>query len=171
MTWAKIKIAGATYDLSHLDPFSIDVTPKMAGAPTYKVQVSFGCHTFTRDPLATDTPDYRFKHKGETRCFCPTRHGLSSALPGIIMGGIRKVYFTQEGTYFIARRLPALAQPYFIPFAVERGKACDVAMFVITAYEKTDMPKRASAVTMATLIAKTAAGLYVTAPPAKPVTW
>jgi len=33
------------------------------GAPTYKVRVSFGCHTFTRDLVPDDMPDYRFTHK------------------------------------------------------------------------------------------------------------
>ena len=48
MSWGKKRIAGVVYDLTHLDPFDLDVTPSYQGAPTYKVRVTFGHHTFTR---------------------------------------------------------------------------------------------------------------------------
>ena len=48
MSWGKKQIAGVSYELGHLDPVIMDVTPKVQDAPTYKVHVSFGCHTFTK---------------------------------------------------------------------------------------------------------------------------
>jgi hypothetical protein len=171
--WGTKRIAGVTYDLNHLNPFFMDIAPKFPGAPTYRVRVSFGCHTFTREFKPADTPDVRFTHKGETRCFCTHRHNCSLQLPPILQGQISRVYFTQRGTYFIAPRLPRLASPYFITFDVERSKSPGhvVSMFVASAYEKTDMPTEVSAITMATLISKTAVGGRITPPRPIRVRW
>ena len=75
MSWGKKQIAGVSYKLGHLDPFIMDVTPKVQDAPTYKVHVSFGCPSFHEGVgerlFARPTDD------GEERCFCQIRYGHS----------------------------------------------------------------------------------------------
>jgi hypothetical protein len=84
MRWGKKRIAGVDYDLTHLNDFDVLITPPHEGAPTYRVQVGFGAHTFTRKLDPNDTPDYHFRDGSNTRCFCPKRHSCSLHLPGII---------------------------------------------------------------------------------------
>ena len=82
MSWGKKRIAGVDYDLTHLDGFLMDVTPTIEGSVTYKVRVTFGCHTFTRKRLAADTPDLHFDHENEKRSFCTERYQHSPGSSG-----------------------------------------------------------------------------------------
>ena len=54
MSWGKRTFGGVEYDLSHLDPFTMQVTPKGEDARTYNVRVTFTCHTFTREWRETE---------------------------------------------------------------------------------------------------------------------
>ena len=93
--WQDVTINGRIYGLSHLQPFTLGVTPKAEGAPTFKVYVSFGSHTFSREWEATDTLPFRLEYNGEVRCFCPSRHAHSLHLPTIIHQGVRgRAYFS-----------------------------------------------------------------------------
>ena len=131
--WGTKRIAGRTYGLRHLNPFIVDVTPAGAGALTYSVAVRFGCHTFTREWMGDETPDFRFAHGSEVRCFCPIRYGLSHHLPDIVrrtaaFGG--KAYFDAKQNYLLIERLPEIEGPYAVFFTMERSKhsTADVAM-------------------------------------------
>lgn len=73
-------IAGAVrYDLSHLDPFSVQV---MVHGVLVDVDVSFSFHVFTdqkgRGP--------RFPHHAEERYFCLARYQLSHAVADFMRG-------------------------------------------------------------------------------------
>jgi hypothetical protein len=143
MTWGKKQIAGVVYALGHLDPFVMDVKPKAADAPTYKVHVSFGCHTFTKAWDDSYSPDLLFTSDGEERCFCTDRHGYSLHLPGIVQhaaGG--KAHFSRVDNFLIVRTLPRVNGPYAIFFDVvqARSQDFDVAMSVVSAYPKPDLP-------------------------------
>lgn len=166
MKWGKKQIAGVVYELSHLDPFFLDVTPKADDAPIYRVRVSFGCHTFTRELLPTDTQDFHFSDGRETRCFCPIRHGHSQHLPNMIRFAANgKVHLTPYGNYFVFQNLDGLGVPYaafFNATKATRSDAFHVAIKVITAFGKGNLPKRPPRVTFATLVAKTANGEKVT---------
>ena len=60
MTRGRILIGELEHDLTHLRPFPITVTPKAQDAPSYRVLVSFGHHTFTRAfDEDVDNPDHR----------------------------------------------------------------------------------------------------------------
>ena len=131
--------------------------------------VRFGCHTFTREWMGDETPDFRFTHGSEVRCFCPIRYGLSHHLPDIVrrtaaFGG--KAYFDAKQNYLLIERLPEIEGPYAVFFTMERSKhsTADVAMFVTSAYEKRRLPRNIPKVTFATLVAKHARGERVRRP-------
>jgi hypothetical protein len=168
--WQDMTINGTVYGLSHLKPFTLGVTPKAPGAPTFKLYVSFGCHTFSKEWDANDPVAAQITDDRRLRCFCPIRHGHSLHLPSIIHQGVTgKAYFSEQRNYLIVDRLPGMNGPYAVFFNLERAESreFDAAMFVVSAYEKPRLPKRMDAITFATLISKTVNGERVTRPPKK----
>lgn len=154
-------VGGVAYGLSHLNPFTIRVAPKGEGAPIFKVLVSFGSHTFSREWQAGDRPDFAVTDDTGTRCFCPIRHGHSLNLPRIVAAAVQgKAYFSQRQNFLLVEALPGLNGPYAIFFNVQKAKSkeFDVAMFVVSAYEKPNLPRKLPTITFATLIAKTSRG-------------
>lgn len=170
MSWGKKRIAGVTYDLSHLNPFAMSVTPTTADAPTYRVGVMFGCHTFTRKLTPEDSADLHFKNGKETRCFCIDRHKLSLGLPGIIAAASKggRAFFSNEPANYLVIDSEDYgdAGPYVVLFKLEKARKAhlDVAMFVVSAYLKPALPKRLPATTFSALIGTVAAG-YRPKPP------
>lgn len=159
VSWGKKKIRGVVYDLAHLDSFRMEVTPKAEGSPTYKVLVQFGCHTFTRDLLPSDTPDYRFADAGHVRCFCPERYGYSKNLPDVIRGAVGgRVYFSDQENFLLAHDLPGVEHPYAIYFDMVRAstKGHHATMEVVSAYPKPDATRDFPKITFATLVANVA---------------
>jgi hypothetical protein len=153
-------IQGVTYTLGHLEPFSFEIA---TGANTRIVAVRFGCHCFTEKLTARHTPDFRYRHGGETRAFDLDRHTLSLVLPEMLATlGSRSVYRSQLTNYFILRQNPVtgFSGPYLVFFNVAkaRSEASDVLMNIESAYMKPNMADRAAPVKFTTLIEKTAAG-------------
>ncbi len=161
MSWGKKKIAGVVYDLTHLDPFVFDVTPKAVGAPTYRVLVSFGCHCFARELTPKDPIEY-FVPDGKTgRCFCPIRTDHSRHLPRVIRDASNgHAFFGKDKNMLLVEKLPDLAGPYAVFFNVKPSPkaSIDVAMFVASAYEKPLLVKAMPAVPFTALIAKASKG-------------
>ncbi|MGE5502737.1 MAG: hypothetical protein ACM3W4_12545 [Ignavibacteriales bacterium] len=163
MAWDRFVIGDTEYDLTHLRPFTLNVTPKSEGAPTFKVLVAFGHHTFTRDLRAGDPEELRFDHRGDVRCFCTERYGFSTNLPRIVTAASSgRAYFSQSRNYLLVEDLPGLAGPYAVFFNIERSRLTGVHanMFVVSAYPKPRLPakNRLPAITFAALVSKTAAG-------------
>ena len=101
MSWGKKTIAGVDYDLTHLDSFEIEVTPQQQQT-VYKVRVVFGAHTFARDLLPSDTPDFHVQDGYNTRCFCPQRYGHSIHLPDIVKRASNgKAYFGNKDARYL----------------------------------------------------------------------
>jgi hypothetical protein len=171
-SWGKKTIRGTVYDLCHLNPFTVNVTPKAEGAPTYVVHVTFGSHTFTKEWDPSYTPDLRFIDGTEVRCFCPDRHGYSLQLPTIVRQGVfGRAYFSQGQNFLLVESLPGLSGPYAVFFNVKPAKmpGVDAAMFIVSAYEKPGLPpkSRLPAITFPTLISKTIAGQPIKRPKRK----
>lgn len=169
MNWPNKKIAGNIYDLRHLHPFILSVTPKTPGSRAYNVRVTFGCHCFTKELDGTETPDLVFKHGADVRCFCIIRHALSVHLPNMVRDSAsRKVAFAAYGgNYFVAKTdIPGLTDPYAAFFYVAKAKNpdFDVLMEVISAYPKSNLPKHPGLILFTTLIGKTIRGERVTEP-------
>lgn len=162
MTWGKKQIAGVVFNLGHLDPIIINVTPKANDASTYKVRVTFGFHTFTRDLEDEDSLDLHMRHGNETRCFCHERYRLSFELKDMICYAAKgRVYFSRRSNFLIVENVLGENAPFIAVFNVEKAKkedGHDVAMFVTSAHLRPALPDRLPAVTFATLIDHTVRG-------------
>lgn len=157
----KLTIDEIEYDLAHLNPFTIDVTPKSEGAPTYKVLVSFGHHTFTRTfEYGVDSEDYLYAENGEERCFCPDRHLSSKTLRGLVAFHAKgKAFFSQKRNFMLIEQ-PLGGAPYAVFFNIEKAtnvKGIDATMFIISAYQKDNLPakRKIPSISFATLVSKT----------------
>ena len=170
--WSDVTIAGRVYSTAHLQSFTVNVTPKADGAPTFKVYVSFSSHCFTKEWDDGYPVSHKVRYNGEDRCFCQIRHGRSLHLPAIIRRGVTgRVYFSQRQNYLIVENLPGMNAPYAVFFNIEKAnsKEFDAAMFVVSAYEKPDLPpvNQLPAITFATLVSKTVHGKPIVRPPRK----
>ncbi|MBZ9822369.1 hypothetical protein [Mesorhizobium sp. CA4] len=165
MNWPNRTIQGVSYDLRHLHPFTFDVTPQAQGAPTYRVRVTFGLHTFAREWRETDTSDFRVVDGTDLRCFCVDRHRLSLNLPAMITGSA-KAHFSQQHAYLVFRNVPECQGPYVAFFTMQRAttRGIDAVMSVVSAYEKPNLPTRLPSIGFATLVAKTAKGEQIRRP-------
>ncbi|EJC75549.1 hypothetical protein Rleg10DRAFT_5817 [Rhizobium leguminosarum bv. trifolii WSM2012] len=146
---------GNTYDLGHLDPFTLSV---VNGEETYRVHVQFGHHCFTEERLGWHSPDRKYEFNGEIRSFCQIRYSASARLPGIIRGLVDKsVYVGKEYNYFVLRNHDLLgnAPAYAVFFTVQQSfnkKKGDVFMRVQSAYQKPNMIDKAPPLTFGYLI-------------------
>lgn len=163
---AAAKANGA--DIAHLLPFVISVTPKVAGARAYRVLVNFGPHTYSRELTADDDKALRVVDGSDERCFCLVRHGLSKNLPAIVKAAVggRAFFSTVDHTYLLVENLPGCKGPYAVYFKLRKAvsKGIDVAMFVVSAYEKPNLPKTKLKITFATLVANVAQGKKIKRP-------
>ena len=167
----KFENNGLFYDLNHLSPFTITVTPKADGAPTFTVLVTFGHHCFTREwREGTDDPALRYALDRDVRYFCPKRYVLSFELATIVKAAATgKVYFSQDRNYLIVEAVDGLAGAYAVFFKLEKAgrlRKADAVMFVVSAYEKRNLPakSRLPSISFATLVAKTVRGEKIIAP-------
>ena len=80
-----------------------------------------------------------------------------------------KVYFSLDRNYLIVETLDGLSSPYAVFFKLERAERAhqvDAVMFVVSAYEKHNLPakSRLPSISFATLVSKTVKGERITAP-------
>jgi len=158
---------GASYDLAHLEPFVLHVQPKAAGAPSYGVLVTFGCHAFTEKAEADHPPERKYIEGTEERSFCAIRHGHSVELPRIIrFAAAGRVFFSEGRNMLCVEWLPGTNGPYAVFFNLQRwrGPGLQVALNVESAYVKEGLPDRLPATTFATLVATVAKGGRITVP-------
>lgn len=164
-----IAISGQQYSLAHLKSFTLPVVINEQTGLTYKVYVSFGTHTFSKTWDDTDLSDHKVDDGREVRCFCPVRHGHSLSLPDIIRKGVSgRAYFSQRKDFLLIDNLPGMVGPYAVFFNLEKAKTRNfhAAMFVVSAYEKPDLPLVSSLqrITFNTLLAKTVRGEKIIRP-------
>ncbi len=168
MKWGKKIIGGRVYDLAHLDPFILPVTPKALGSPTFNVRVSIGCHVFTDKWDPSYTPDLKFTDGLEERCFSTDRYALSQNLPIILkQASSGKAHFTNiPNTFVVSQNLPGLTGPYAVFFKVTKADSSklDARLIVVSAYEKPSLPNRLKAITFATLVSNTVSGKPIKRP-------
>lgn len=167
VTWGKKTFGGVEYDLNHLAPFTMQVTPKQEGARTYNVRVTFTCHAFTREWRDTDAEDHRFDEGKEVRAFCPVRYGHSQSLEQLIRNASTgKVRFNNQTPFVIPATIPGLVGPYAIYFQAYKAKVpgLDVIMDVRSAHHKPNLNQSLPKITFATVIGNTAAGVRIRPP-------
>lgn len=160
MRWRSFIHQGQAYDLSHLASFDWHYTAEASGnrpERTYKFQVNFSTHCFTRDPLPGEIVDNELWYtwdddgKAQKRVFCFDRHDASHCLPDIIKSmGDRTCYHTHHGNYFTIelttkKNIPVEYEVYFdVTRATRRGW---LNLVVQSAYIRTEeyestQPKR-----------------------------
>lgn len=106
MKWRPFVYQGREYSLSHLHPFEWEYTaPAGEKRPerTYKIQVSFSMHTFTRGVKDGHKPEAKlvYRDSRETREIDFDRYELSKRLPEIVRSlGDRACYHTGHGNFF-----------------------------------------------------------------------
>ncbi|MBI1683416.1 hypothetical protein [Caulobacter hibisci] len=168
MAWERFASPSGDYDLSHLDPFLLTVSPQ-DGSAGYRVLVSFGHHTFTREVRAGDEEGLKHAVDGDVRCFCAERHRCSLRLPAIVRASGRgRAYFSQGRNFLLVEDMPGAKGPYAVFFNIgrARAKAFDANLFVVSAYLKPNLPPRRklASITLVTLIGKTVRGEPITRP-------
>lgn len=168
VSWGKKRIAGVDYDLTHLDSFVMPVTPIHVGAETYRVKVAFGAHTFTREVLDTDTPDFHYLDGRTTRCFCPTRYSYSVHLPAFVQAASNgHAYFGNKDTkYLLVEAIPGLNAPYVVAFTMRKtGKyGVDATMFVVSAHDRPNLQTNLPKIGLGTLVSLTMQGKPIKRP-------
>lgn len=148
MKWNNFNYEGKEYDLTHLHPFTWGFTsPGIEGKRperTYKFNVHFSDHCFTRDPLPGETPeDDRLYHapKGP-RIFCFKRHEYSLSLKVIISNiDTRTCWKTGMGNFFTAEIVDdsGTKVEYEVYFDVHKASHKGwMNMYVQSAFVRTD---------------------------------
>lgn len=138
--WGKKKINGTVYDLTHLDPFILNV-PRSGGLDDYKVSVEFGSHTFTEAFNPLHNRDLAISDGKDLRAFCLKRHGYSLTLPAAIKAAIDDAVCLDNGRMLISGTLPGLKGPYLIAFKlrVKKTKKFDAVMTIVSAHHRPDL--------------------------------
>lgn len=159
MMWGRKKIAGTVYDLTHLDPFEMDV-PRSAGNAPYRVQVQFGPHTFTEKYTPLHTPDLAISHGHDLRAFCLNRYGHSLSLPAAVQQAVAGKVCLSNGKMVINARLPGLNGPYLIAFTVRAHKTrkFDAVITVVSAHHRPNLNQGLPTAPFPVVIAATIAG-------------
>jgi hypothetical protein len=168
MSWGQHVIEGVAYDLSHLDPFVVAATlPENKGGGTLRVLVTFGSHTFTREIVEGDPETHHFVDDTDRRCFCPIRHGHSRHLPDIVQRAANgRVFFSEGRNLLCVDWVPGCAAPYaaFFNLVKYKQKGLHAAMFVVSAYDKPNLPEKLPAIAFTTLVTQVMAGKAPVAP-------
>jgi hypothetical protein len=144
--WKDFIIGNDTYDLSHLNYTTFDVTrPSTEASPEKQVSffMAFSDHCFT-DHFGP-SEDWIYPHsKSQDRYFCPTRYGYSKHLPTIIPNLINTNPYV--GRSFIQHREQffhidhyTVGATYRIFFEINQNKSqgatTDLRINIVSAYE------------------------------------
>lgn len=154
MAHPDITIAGHTYSLGHLSPFTIMVEPKVgSGLLPTKLLITFSCHVYSLEWDEDLNPSsHLIEHEGEKRCFCPIRHRWSESLPDLVRYHAKgKSYLSRDGNGFCNHLfyepldVTKRATPYPIFIRINRTNDMgniDGVCHVISAYESPRIPAR-----------------------------
>jgi len=154
MAHPDLAIAGQTYLMGHLKPFTIMIEPPAeSGLQPCKLLVTFSCHVYSLDWDSNLHPaSHLVEHEGEQRCFCPTRYRWSLDLPDLVRYHARgKSYLSRDGNghwnHLFYEPLDATkrAVPYPIYIRLNRVRDMgdvDGVCHVISAYENARIPAR-----------------------------
>ncbi len=154
MDWNKVKsdgykeVDGTKYDLSHLKDakyhFSIEASGKYPEI-SFSVLVQYSSHCITWGPKREQEIDFSvhgedrriIDDKGVHRCFCETRHELSSNLPGIFETLTeRHCLFTGHENWLTIEMLDPSGQrlEYEVFFSLTKQSSRMLRIYVESAY-------------------------------------
>ena len=137
MQWGKKSYGGVKYDLTHLDPFILEI-PAFEGGGPINARVRFGSHVFTEKWSDNYIEAFRVLDGKQSRCFCPIRFGHSVHLPGIVrLSAPGRVLFDPSKKIVMLGNPPGVLSPYAIFFEMSRAKhiAFELDILVVSAHE------------------------------------
>lgn len=141
MQWRAFVHKGTTYDLSHLSSkicTFVQSAQKDKPARSYRVEVDFGLHCFTRDIEEGETSDpiLMYSDARETRIFDFERYELSKLLPDLVDSlPCRKCFHTEKGNFFTIEINGEERALYHVFFEASRTGAKEtLRLFVQSAY-------------------------------------
>lgn len=142
--------------------------PQTAGSDILAVRVEFGAHCFTRELRDEDPAEFRFLDGRQYRCFCPDRHEMSRDLPALIKASSNGyAYHSTTKNYLLVEGRDG--GPYLTCFDLRKARSSqyDVLMFVVSAYQKPNLPRRLPATPFVALAGRVAAGKRIQTGPAR----
>ena len=156
MQWNPFKYQGQIFDLTHVHPFDWEYTALATNKRlehTYRIEVQFSMHTFTRGIEEGEVldPALNYRDSREERAFDFMRYDFSKQLPTIVQQlGKRVCYHTHHGTFFSIEVVNAegMAQDYEVYFKLSRSSRKGwLTLYVQSAYVRdrkhgTAQPKR-----------------------------
>jgi len=168
--WRPVAINGKTYDLQHLHPFSLELS--ISDGPiefACRIRVSFNSHCFTETlDKAVHTPDLHYQDGSEWRAFCLARYEHTKLIrPAIEAAKDQRVYFSNDRNFMIVETVTELGvrcpYPIFFDLRKSNQQGYKLAMFVVSAYPKSDLPakNRLSPIQFSTLARKIVKGQNV----------
>jgi len=154
MNWGKRKIAGTEYSLEHLNSFMLAI---ICNGKSYKLQVSFGAHSFTREYREGDTIDLQFMDGNTRRTFCVERYAHSLHLPAAICQAVEGMVCNSRDTMVFDATLPGLDGPYLIVFNLRPtpGKRFDARLYVRSAHHRPNLAKNLPEVSFSVVVVNT----------------
>lgn len=140
MSWGRKIIDGTKYDLTHLDSF---IFPVICFDKSYRIQVSFGAHTFTRETRTGDSPDLLIPDGSKSRTFCIERYAHSLHLPSAVCAAVNGVVCLSRDTLVLDATLPGLTGPYLVVFNIEKARSnrFDVILRVRSAHHRPNLDR------------------------------
>jgi hypothetical protein len=126
--WLPFERDNTVYPLEHLHPQTVIFRQPAKGdnpERTYTVDIEFGLHCFTCEPLEGDDPKLLYSDARETRRFDLYRYNLSMRLPDFVESlPTRKCYHTEHGNFFTIEILGDAGQKpeqYEVYFTVSKS--------------------------------------------------
>jgi hypothetical protein len=124
LKWKPFELGDKSYDLSHLDPFSVEfVVEAKDGKPaqSYQIEIEFSMHCFTREIRSGDfySSAFEYSDSREARLFDEDRYQLSKRLPEIVRNvPRRKVFHGKDGNFCTVEKIPAENGARFLDYEV-----------------------------------------------------
>jgi len=148
------KKGSLTFDLSHLDPISVDFIRPATEKNTekkYKVWVSFSDHCFTDHFAKNDDIDWLYKPSYTERYFCTDRYQHSKGLMGVLHNlALTNPYigktFNQHREQYYHLEANILDIDYSVFFEIDKNNnpANDLRIKIVSAYEKAEWSQAVS---------------------------
>ena len=149
MAFETFTLGGASYPLSHLDPFDVIVPARDPLAKAAVLRVTFSHHVFSEKwDESVHSDDHKFMIGNEHRAFCSVRYGCSIDLRAIIEYHVAgKAFESRDGKGYRRHLFYADADGIQYPVFFSLGKAdrlvgIDGILHVISAYQKPDLLAR-----------------------------
>jgi hypothetical protein len=149
--WQAFKHEGITYDLSHLNPCSMQferAAKDNLPATIFNVDVTYSLHCFAREIPESGGYDNRLEYSDarETRLFDARRYEFSKLLPEIVRSlASRKCRHTDHSNFFTVECIAEGGRKieYDIFFTVSKsGKKGRLNLFIQSAYIRDDPKSR-----------------------------